>query len=317
MPTKKTNKFVSLRLNWTPQTENAGFFVALWNGYYEQEGLDVSLELPTSGVNVTEQISSGENDFGLAEPVNIVLARSKGLPVVEVSQIQHDAYLRYVAKKSNGISSIEDLRGKKASLFFGGGEYEFIAMLHTVGLSREDVNLVPQVLHSMEPFYTDQVELASVTLFNELQQVYAAGYTDEDLTIWSGKDFGVGLVAKGVFTSEKLIAESPQVVQAFVNGSIRGWQYAYKHPEQTCRMFVERYPNLGYEQMLLMLNGFNGLAVYGNGQKYGLGYIDPQYFQTAKEVVDVVGLLESDVSIEACYDTAFWESIPVSFRSIE
>lgn len=317
MTTDKKLIDVSLRLNWEPQTENGGFFIALWNGYYEDEGLRVSLDLPDPTASVALQISNGTNEFGLAEPVNVVLARAKGLPVVAISQIQHDAYLRYIAKKSSGIQKLEDIKGKKVSLFLGGGEYEFLAMINSVGLSPSDLDISQQSLDSMDPFFKDQIQVASVTLFNELQQVFEAGYKKEDLLIFSGKEYNVGLVAKGIITSEKMIREKPEIVQGFLNASIRGLQYAYNNPETTSRMFVEHYSNLNYEKMLQMMVGFNGLNTSGRVKEAGLGYLDGEYFDTAKRVMKVCQELASEVISSDCYNESFWENVPLPYKFIE
>jgi len=304
---------VSLRLNWQPQTEHAGFFVAMWNGYYEELGLNVTIEPAGPELQAVPQVAAGSDDFGLTEPHNVIIGRSKGIPLVEVMQVQHDAYLRYVAKKANGIEKLEDVEGKIASLWFGGGEYEFLAMLNSVGLSDQEVEVIAQRA-GMAPFFEDEVDVASVTLFNELQQVYAEGYTDDDITIFSGKDFGVGLVADGLFTTEKLIEEQPEVVQAFVTGSIRGWQYAYENPEETAQMFVDNFPDLDYDKMLVMMNVINDLNTVGKGGEMGFGYMDKSYFETGKEVMELNDLLEGDVVLEDCYDLTFWENTPDEYK---
>lgn len=307
---------VSLRLNWEPQTENAGFFIACWCGFYEELGLRVKLELPDPDRQVAELVSSGINDFGLAEPVNVVLARSNGYPIVSIMQIQHDAYLRYIAKKTKGIERLEDVKGKTVSLWLGGGEFEFIGMLNSVGLTTNDVTIVAQPGGTMAPFFEEEVDVASATLFNELQVVYENGYSDAELTTFYGKDFGVGLVAKGLFTTEKMIEERPDIVQAFVTASIRGWQYAYYHPQKTAQLFVENYPYLDYDKMLTMMNGFNQLNTTGLGKEMGLGYIDRQYFVTAMEVMSRAGLLKNSISIDECFNLTFWENTADDYKKV-
>lgn len=304
---------VSLRLNWQPQTEHAGFYMALWKGYYEELGLNVTIEPVGSELQAVPQVASGGDDFGLTEPHNVIISRSKDVPVVAIMQVQHDAYLRYVAKKANGIETLEDAKGKIASLWFGGGEYEFLAMLNSVGLSDQDVELIAQRA-GLAPFFEDEVDITSVTLYNELQQIYAEGYTDEDLTIFAGKDFGVGLVADGLITTEKMIEEHPDVVQAFVTASIRGWQYAYYNPEETAQMFVDEFADLDYDKMLVMMNIINELNTVGKGKEMGLGYMDHEYFETGKDVMELNELLESDVDLDQCYDLTFWENTPEEYK---
>jgi NitT/TauT family transport system substrate-binding protein len=314
-PECKTLTPTSIRLNWQPQTEHAGLFIALWKGFYKDQCLDVTINPGGPEISTSTMVASGEDDFGIAEPHVDVIAQSKNIPFVEIMQFQHDAYLRYIAKKASGITKLTDIKGKTVSLWLGGGEYEFLAMMASQGISEKDVNLIAQKA-GMAPFLTGDVDVAEVTLFNELRQVYESGVKEEDLTIFSGSEYGVGLVADGLFTRQDVIDKNPGLVQAVVDATIRGWQWAYENPEETAKMFVEKYPELDYDGQLYMLNVINELNVKGKGTEKGLGYIDPQYFITAQKVMDQNKLLEGPVTLENCYNQEFWNNAPAEYKTV-
>lgn len=309
-------KQVSLRLNWTPQTEHAGFYVALWKGYYEETGLKVEIHAATKDKQSVPQVSQGLDHFGLADPHNLILSRAVDMPIKTISQLQHDSYLRYIAKKNQSIKKLEDLRGKKVSLWFGGGEIEFFAMLDSVGLKPSDLQIVEQQGDDMSHFFNDLVDVSSVTLSNELQIVFENGYREEDLIIFKGRDFGTELVGKGIITSEKMLEKYPDCVLSFVSASIRGWLYAYNNPEETAKLFNQFFPHLDYKKMLLMMEVFNQLNSVGKAKNFGIGYIDLNLFEKAKESMNRIGLLEKDIDVNDCVSTIFWEATKSEYKTI-
>ena len=285
---------VSLRLNYLAQTEYAGQYIALWNGYFEEEGLDVTIREAGAELNSVSMVATGGDTFGICWPHEVITARAQGVPVKHIYQGDTDSYLRYIVKKSSGITKIEDLKGKIVSLWLGGGEWEMLSMLKKVGLDPErDVTLVAQRV-GMVPFYENKVDCAHVTTFNELQQVYNAGYSPDDIIVFRAADYGCALVGNGVFTLEDTINNKPEVVQGFVNAFARGWKWAFENIDATVQLFVENFPELEYSHQEQMLKEEIKLCLGREAGKKGLGYLDPDYLTEAESVLVGQGLVEKD-----------------------
>ncbi len=308
---------VSLRLNFLPQTEYAGSYIALWNGYYEEEGLDVEILAAGQELSTMSAVASGGDTFGVGEPHAVIISRAQGVPLKHIFQGDTDAYLRYVVKKSSGIKDIEDLRGKTISLWLGGGEWEMMCMLRKAGLDPEiDLNVTAQRV-GMVPFYENQVDLAQVTTFNELQQIYRAGYSPDDIIVFRAADYGCGLVGNGIFTLEETINNQPEVVQGFVNATARGWKWAFENPRETVEMFIENFPELDYSGQLLMLEEERKLYLGRKAGELGVGYLDPDYLSEAEAVILDNGLIDAPVDLDEIYAPEFWENIPDEYKIVE
>jgi len=308
---------VSLRLNYLPQTEYAGSYIALWNGYYEEEGLDVSIFGAGQELNSISMVASGGDTFGIGEPHAVIISRAQGVPLVHIFQGDTDAYLRYVVKKSTGIETIEDLKGKTLSLWLGGAEWEMLCMLRKAGLDPEtDVNIIAQRV-GLVPFYENQVELAQVTTFNELQQIYNAGYSPDDITVFRASDYGCGLVGNGIFTLEETVNNQPEVVQGFVNATARGWKWAFENPEKTVEMFIKEFPDLEYTAQLVMLEEERKLYLGREAAEKGVGYLDPNYISEAQAVILDNNLISNPVNLDEVYRSEFWENIPDEYKIVD
>ncbi len=308
---------VTLRLNYLPQTEYAGSFIALWNGYYEEEGLDVEIRPAGQELNSISAVASGGDTFGVSEPHTVIIARAQGVPMKHIFQGDTDAYLRYVVKKSSGITKIEDLRGKTVSLWLGGAEWEMLCMLRKAGLDPEkDVNIVAQRV-GLVPFYENQVDLAQVTTFNELQQIYKAGFSPDDIIVFRAADYGCGLVGNGIMALEDTVKNQPDVVQGFVNATARGWKWAFENPTATVEMFIKEYPELDYSGQLLMLEEERKLYLGRNAGTMGIGYLDPDYLKEAQAVILDNKLIDTPVDLTEIYASEFWENIPAEYKIVK
>jgi NitT/TauT family transport system substrate-binding protein len=315
-PTPAILTKVSLRLPWQPQTQFAGFYVALWNGYYKDEGLDLTINPSGPSLNALQEVASGTDTFGLMEPHFVIVARDQGIPVVAVYQTDQTTYLRYIAKVSSGIKTPKDFKGKRIGVWFGGGDYDMIAMLKQAGLDpTKDVTLIEESA-GMGPFYSGQLDVAEVTTFNELQQVYQQGYKPSDLVIFNAMDYGIGLVGHSVVTREEVIAQEPDVVQGMVNATARGWVWAYEHPDETCQMFVQHFPDLDLNFQKTMLVEETKIYTAGGAHKYGVGYMDPAYYTTAFEVLMANQVLKGIPDVTKAYTTQFWDKIPADYKTL-
>ena len=307
---------ISLRLPWQPQTQFAGFFVALWNGYYKDEGLDLTINPSGPSLNALQEVASGTDTFGLMEPHYVIVARDQGIPVMSVYQTDQKSYLLYIAKKSSGIKTLKDLKGKRIGVWFGGGQYDMVAMLKSVGLDpTKDVTLIEESA-GMGPFYSGQLDVAEVTTFNELQQVYQAGYKPSDLVYFIASDYGIGLVGHSVVTREEVIAKEPDVVQGMVNATARGWVWAYEHPDETCQMFVQHFPDLDLKFQQTMLVEETKIFTAGGAFTHGVGYIDPAYYTTSFQVLMANQVLKGIPDVTKAYTTEFWDKIPADYKTL-
>jgi NitT/TauT family transport system substrate-binding protein len=121
---------VSVRLKWLAQAQFAGFYVAKAKGFYDQAGLDLTINPGGPNLNVETLVASGNDTFGLAGGTEtVLLAREKGLPLVCIGVTVQKTPFTYVAYKDSGITKVKDFAGKKVATWFTGTQYTLYSML--------------------------------------------------------------------------------------------------------------------------------------------------------------------------------------------
>ena len=205
----------TMRLEWVIQGQFAGPIVAMDKGYYAEAGVELELLPAGPDIKPAVTVAQGADTFGLGHPNQIIAARSNGVPLVMVMQFGQKSSTTYVARKESGIERVEDMPGHSVGLWFGGDEHEFLAMLDAAGVSTDDVQIISQGFDIIS-WLNGEYEVMQVTRFNELLQVYDNGFSRDDLVLLDPEGYGVALVSGGLFTTEDVINENPDVVQAVV-----------------------------------------------------------------------------------------------------
>ncbi|MBX3582923.1 MAG: ABC transporter substrate-binding protein [Rhizobiaceae bacterium] len=302
---------VSVRLPWLAQAQFAGFYVAKAKGFYESEGLEVTVNPGGPNINGETLVASGADDFAIVGTVDALLAgREKGLPLVAVAMLLQQNPMALVAHEDSGIRTPADFKGKTVSTFFTGAQNLVYAMIENAGLAQEDVKVVPQAV-SMAPFLDRQVDVASVTVYNELNVLKAQGL--EGIVVINPADYGVNVPSDAIVATEKTIAERPAVVQGFINGSIRGWQYALAHPDEAVEIVMNEASGLEAPHQRAMLDAYGKLMTAGEGTTSGLGVLDMAGVERARDILLSRGVVKPDVDLDDAVNAGFWKAVPSEF----
>ncbi len=208
MPASAAEK-VSLRLKWLAQAQFAGFYVAKAKGFYDQGGLDLTINPGGPNLNVETLVASGNDTFGLAGGTEtVLLAREKGLPLVCIGvTVQNTPVHLRDLQGLRHHQTVKDFAGKKVATWFTGTQYTLYSMLASAGVKQSDLTIVPQS-GSMAPFVEKQFDVAAATYYNELNTLKAQGLGDK-LTLISPDDYGVVVQQDTVLVSEKYRNEKP------------------------------------------------------------------------------------------------------------
>jgi NitT/TauT family transport system substrate-binding protein len=277
---------VKLQLKWVPQAQFAGYFVAQDRGFYKDENLDVTI-LPGGPDIVSEQqVANGQADFGIDWVASFLAFRDKGLPLIDVAQIYQSSGLLLVSKKSANISKPEDLKGRSVGVWFGGNEFEFLALMDKLKYDPDkDLNVIKQGF-TMDPFLAGQMDAASAMTYNEYQVVLESGVKPEDLNVIDYNKEGVGMLEDNLFTSESMVASKKDVVQRFVRASVRGWRAALddqKFAVDTIMKYAEKGSTTADHQTRMMAEVAK-LVVPAGWSAEKIGLMDDGRFKTTADI---------------------------------
>jgi NitT/TauT family transport system substrate-binding protein len=290
---------VTVRLKWFNQAQFAGYYVAKEKGFYQEAGLDVSIQPGGPDFPAVQMVAGGNEQFGVTGADQILVARGKGVPVVAVAVLYRKNPFVLFALKSGGIDAPAQFPGRKIGLKVGGNE-ELIyrAILNKAGVSAQDLSEIP-VKFDLTPLLTGQVDVWPGYVINEVITAREKGF---DVNIIWPASYGINLYADTLFTTEKMLSEKPDVVRRFVAATLKGWNYAVAHPEEAAELTVKSAPKLSYAHELAMMKESIGLLQPDNQP---IGSMQPAQWAAMQDMLLKGAFLKAPLELEKAYTTRF------------
>lgn len=291
---------VSLPVGYIPNVQFAPLYVAIENGYFREEGLDVTVDYSMENDNLA-LIGAGRLEFAIVSGEQVLLARAQGLPVVYTAAWYQQYPVGIVAKNEQGIQTPADLKGKKIAVpVLAGASYIGLrALLSAGGLQESDVELDVVGFTQAEMIATDHDDAAVIYVANEPVQLEARGYTVDVLRV---SDY-LPMVANGLATSEQMLRDNPERVQKMIRALLRGIQAAAADPNaafEISKKFVDNLAEGDQETQKKVL-----AASIELWKADRLGYSDPQAWENMQAILLEMGLLQAPLDLSAAYTNQY------------
>ncbi|MHB1243705.1 MAG: ABC transporter substrate-binding protein, partial [Gaiellaceae bacterium] len=136
---------VTLQLKWVTQGQFAGYYAALEQGYYEDEGLNVTIRPGGPDIVPEQVVLGGQAEFGINWLDNTLATRDQGGTIVNIAQVFARSGMTELTWADSGLEEITDLRGKKVGVWLGGNEHKLFAALTKNGIDpQKDAEIVAQ-----------------------------------------------------------------------------------------------------------------------------------------------------------------------------
>lgn len=225
---QKETDSINIILQWTPQAQFAGYFVAKEKGFYKEHGLDLTIIAGGPDKVVSDYLDSGTADFGTMFLATALERRDSGMPVVNVGQILHHSTLMLIAKAGTGIETIADLDQKKVALWANEFQLQPYLLFKQLGI---DVEIVP-LASSMDLFIRDAVSATSAMWYNEYHTILSFGLRKEELQPFFFRDTAFDFPEDGIYCLENTLQRYPEAATGLLKATLQGWQYAFAHEEE-------------------------------------------------------------------------------------
>lgn len=212
---------------WSPQAQFAGFYVGRQMGYYKQQGIDLTILQGGPDSPSSRMLREKRVDFTTMFLSTAVKLRSQGVPVVNVAQIVQRSALMLVTRKGSGITRPEDFQDRKVSIW-PGFRLQVMAFFDKY---RVRVKEIPQG-YSVNLFLRGAVDAASAMWYNEYKTILDSGINENELTTFMLSDYGINFPEDGIYCLASVRKKDPALVRGFVQATIKGWRYAFDHPDQ-------------------------------------------------------------------------------------
>ncbi|NQW15546.1 MAG: ABC transporter substrate-binding protein [Rhodobacter sp.] len=233
---------VTLQLKWVTQAQFAGYYVAKDKGFYDEEGLNVTIKPGGPDVAPAQVIAGGGADVVLDWMPSALASREKGLDLVNIAQPFKHSGMMLTCRKDAGVSSPADLKGKTLGVWFYGNEYPFLSWMSKLGLKTDgtDVTVLKQGFN-VDPILQGQAACVSTMTYNEYWQIIDAGLSQDELTVFKYEDQGVATLEDGMYvlgSNLKDAAFSDKMVR-FVRASMKGWKWAEANPDAAAMIVLD------------------------------------------------------------------------------
>ena len=291
---------IRLPIGYIANIQFAPFYVAIEKGYFKDAGIEIEMDysFETDGVKL---VGAGELPFAVVSGEQVLLARAQEVPVTYVAAWYQKYPISVVAKSEAGIASTEDLKGRTIGLpgLYGANYIGLRALLFSAGLGESDVNLEEIGFNQVELFITGKQDIVVGYAANEPIQLKAQGFNITELRVSDS----VQLAANGILASEKVIAENPKLVSAFVGAFLKGLKYTLENPDEAYDLCATHIPNFADLDEIVQKEILATSAEMWKADR--LGYSDPQAWANMQDVLLEMGLISEKMDLNKAFTNSF------------
>jgi NitT/TauT family transport system substrate-binding protein len=293
---------VTYGTNWYAEAEHGGFYQAVAKGIYKEHGLDVTIKMGGPQVNGTQLLMGGAVDFFMGYGADAIKAVEEGIPKITVAGIFQKDPQVLIAHPGVGNDSLDKLQGKPILVSSAANTtyWPFLkAKYKFTDEQKRPYNFNPG------PFLADK---------NAVQQGYV---TAEPLAIkkQAGFDPVVMLLADNGYTpyamtietKKELVEKNPDLVQRFVDASIKGWYSYLEDPTPGNQLIKKDNPEMTEEQLAYGLQKLKeyGLVVSGDAEKLGIGAMTEERWKSFFDTMATQGAFKKDTDYKQAFTLKF------------
>lgn len=307
-------KKITFSLDFIILGRHAPFFVAVDKGFYKEEGLEVNI-IPSQGTaQVIQNTESGIAQLGFVDVASLVVARASGSTVKVVSVLYQKSPLAYLSLDPGAnLRSMKDFEGLTVGSTSGSYSTNIAwAMMRKKGLDPSKLKM-----EAIEPSARVAMFVARKVPAIDSYIMTVPGVSravkDAKVVAFLLADHGLDLYSNGIGASEAYLKENPDVVKGFVRATLKGFQYAFKHPEEAAQIIQKHSKALNKDVILEELAIVKDLVVTPDVQKNGIGSFTAERMKSSVDWMVENGGFPKDKApkVEDVYMTGFMPASPI------
>jgi ABC-type nitrate/sulfonate/bicarbonate transport system substrate-binding protein len=239
---------ITVLLDWVPNTNHTGMYVAIERGFYQEEGLEVNIIQPSEG-GPAGLIAAGQGEFGISYQEQVTFARTskEPLPIVALAAIIQHNTSGFASPVEKEITRPSDFEGKK---YGGWGSPVEEAMIRALmEIDNADFNKTEIVTIGAIDFFTAVQEYVDYTWIYYGWDGVAAELKDFPINFILLQEYAPELdfYTPVIIAREQLLAQKPELVRKFLRATEKGYQYSIKNPEKAVQDLLKHAPEVNPE----------------------------------------------------------------------
>lgn len=290
---------VVLQLPWHHQFQFAGYYAAIAQGYYADEGIDVEVRAGVDDkgelINPVAEVVFQRAQFGVTRS-DLLTHHARGLPVVMLAAVMQRTPAAFITLDKYNIDKLEDIGHQPVSLPLTADkpdamiDTEIITTLERAGIDIDQLNNSPENW-SLKALQSGQTHLILGYATDAPYILRRRGFNP---VVISPMDYGIDLYGELLFTSESTLRQNPELVERFRNASMKGWEYALAHTEETANYILSHYSVRGADYDLdFLLHEAEALRAYIQPDLIEIGYSNPARWQRIAGVYKQADMIDT------------------------
>lgn len=291
---------VRLPMGFIPNIQYAPFYVADARGYFRDAGIQVDFDYSTE-IDGVALVGAGDVAFALASGEQVLLARSRGAPVVYVMAWFQDFPVAIAVRSDSGIESPEELAGRRVGIpgLFGASLIGYRAWINSLGLPEDHAELESIGFNQVEALTVGQIPAAVVYANNEPVQLEARGI---EVNVYRVSD-RVQLASNGLITNQVTIAERPELVRRMIGAMLRGLEATIADPQAAYEVSLEYVEGLAQADREIQFEILMRSIDFWRADR--LGFSRTEAWHNMQEVLLDMELLAEPVDLTEAFTNEF------------
>ena len=236
---------VTVVLDWTPNTNHTGLYVALDKGYYKEEGLDVEIVQPSDG-SASTLIATGKGDFGVSyqEDVTYALTSDEPLPIKAIATIIQHNTSGFASPSSKNIKTVKDFENKTYGGW--GAESEKATLNAVMSNNGADFNTVKLVDIGEDDFFTSTKGEVDISNVFEGWTCIEGKLRGEDVNFIATRDLDKRLdyYTPLLITNNSILNDNPDLAKKFLSATTKGYEDCISQPEESAKILLKYAPEI-------------------------------------------------------------------------
>ncbi|MFB5677552.1 ABC transporter substrate-binding protein [Paenibacillus terreus] len=283
--------------NWFAQAEHGGLYAAKEQGYYEEAGLDMTIQPGGPQVSPTQIVASGKAQFGLTTADQLLVAREQGIPLVAIATIFQKSPQGLMVHADQHISSFADLNNRTVYVGTGSVFWDYVK-------KKYNLDQVQDMAYtgSLAPFVADEKAAIQGYVTSE---PYEMKQQNVDVNFLLLEDAGYNPYSNVLFTTEQYIQDHPDIVRAYVEASMKGWDYYKTNYDTVNDVILQENPDFTKDKLNYAAETLIPFVYEGDAAEHGLGYMTEERWAELGQQLVEIGALKSEPDVSKVFTDEF------------
>ncbi len=288
-----SNDKVSLQLQWKYQFQFAGYIIAKEKGFYDDVSLDVNIKEWDHGIDIIKDLLDDKSTFTISRTTACINDLNQN-NLVFLAAIFQSSPLILLADERSGIKSVTEFKNKKLMATEDiNTNISLMSMIFSNDVKFSDMELLKHSF-DVKDLLNGKTDLMGSYISNEPYLLKELGGKP---IIFSPKDYGFNFYDDILITSNKYLKQNPKIVKNFTEASLKGWEYAFNHIEETAELLFNKYNTQKKSKQALLYEGeaLKKLALNGVDE---LGSIKREKLERIYDIYNLLGLPNKNIDYD-------------------